>query len=412
MDLIYDINGAKIASKDYVDYIGKQIIDYLTAHSNSSDSHDLASRQRYKLDTSVSDASIAEIELGGAETTVSAKDIVTDANNAFISQAQLQALKEKPTMLEVKQMINSSKTDMSNAIKENMDTLMNTPDTMSKIKSLISILREDDTLTGLMNTLADKVNIGDFEAHKADDSYHIANNDRKALNALISLIGAGSFADWDAETGSLNCILNKPDTLPANGGNADTVGGHSADDLNGRVYDLIIGAAGYGYEAIETDYLLNEDYSNISEIAYVLENTVKGLVMIRPGIYIFDELAICNSRTKSSYDLIIHGAGNGTNIHKTNVTINQRVKLRDIYFDSSDVHIGSNCDVSDCEFSDCNVYFEGSVSSNIKNCYFKNCTFKYNANFTGNMVICNRYEGCTGTTFIGKNNIFRDNLTL
>jgi parallel beta-helix repeat protein len=92
--------------------------------------------------------------------------------------------------------------------------------------------------------------------------------------------------------------------------------------------------------------------------------------------------------------------------------VNQRVKLKEICFESSDVHIGSNCNIEGCEFSDCNIYLEASVSTTITNCYFKDCTFIFIANCTSNIISYNRLLNVQGFKYIGKNNIIANNITL
>ena len=77
--------------------------------------------------------------------------------------------------------------------------------------------------------------------------------------------------------GKTSGIKNKPDSLPANGGNADTVGGFSIEHLmNHQVVDYII-----GYDD-KCDIRINEDQSNVSVINQILANNS---IAFKKGVY-------------------------------------------------------------------------------------------------------------------------------
>ena len=59
-------------------------------------------------------------------------------------------------------------------------------------------------------------------------------------------------ADWHADTDSYSNIKNKPITLPANGGNADTAMGYSIWAGTQEEYDSL-------YKTSNTIYMINKD---------------------------------------------------------------------------------------------------------------------------------------------------------
>jgi hypothetical protein len=418
MAIIYRINNSddtdkQVPSKAYVDSIAKQILDVIVEHNNNSSAHDsLIKIKNYSVDTKSCTVEDFPSLVSDEPQEITPEDIKTDANNGFISQATLMSLKEKPTLLEVKQMVNNAKEDVASTMQSRFDEMLNAQDAMEKIKILINAIKEDSTLNSLLQSIADKTDNSIFEEHIKDEM-HLTSNDRKALNVLIQLSRLG-FADWNATADDINFIQNKPTKLPADGGNADSVGGYTADKLiNKSSSDLVIGIDNGRYSPSQVDLLIESDYSNLTEVAEFISNKFCGKIDLRPGYYPFKALTICYDRSVKDYDTIITGAGNNTVIHNCeNFIVNQRVKLKEICFESSDVHIGSNCNIEGCEFSDCNIYLEASVSTTITNCYFKDCTFIFIANCTSNIISYNRLLNVQGFKYIGKNNIIANNITL
>lgn len=402
----------EIPSKAYVDHMIKQMCDALIYHNNSSGSHDSLNKM---TSCDIDTKSYTTKQLPSAEPIntqpINAEDIKTDANNAFISQTTLMSLKERPTLLETKQLINSAKEDITKTMHSRFDALLNAPDAMEKVKVLIGILKEDKTLSALMQSIADRTNNAEFIGHVSSE-LHLSNNDRKALNVLIKLCNMG-FADWEADENSVNYIKNKPESLPANGGNADTVGNYSVKKLiNKSPVDLIIGDSNGSYDKDVVDHCLAIDYSNLKNIIDLIQNNSGGKIVLRKGIYYFKQLRICDGRKENDYDIILVGEGCNTIISNTEVTINNNVKIRDIEFETSNVHIGSRCEIDKCNFKLCTIFLEASMSTSIMNSNFKDCTFIYVAKCSYNFIIYNRFENTTGVQYYGLNNVIHNNITI
>jgi hypothetical protein len=307
-----------IASKGYVDDLIKQLEDILIDHMNNYGSaHDPVNKVTTNS-VNTTEYTVEKLDSSSNSTTsdtVKASDVVTDAENGFISQSTLMSLKQRPTSLEVSKQIDEARDAINNSVQERMDELLNTEYSMTKIKDLINIIKEDNLLEGLSYALSSKLPLDEFTKH-INSAIHLDNNDRKALNVLIALTQYGSFADWNASENDYTFIKNKPNSLPANGGNADTVGGLDLKYLvNKQSSDLIIGIE--GYSEYKADIFINDDYSNIDDVKSAITDMLYGKIDLKSGVYVFDTLGVCYDRTEKSSDLIITGAGNSTVITST-----------------------------------------------------------------------------------------------
>ena len=137
-----------------------------------------------------------------------ARDIKTDSNHMFVTNAILDTMLDKPSKFELDKLIADLKQEILNNNNEIYSRIVNTPNVINKLRDISTILNEDEIANGLLNTLAYKLNLDDFQEH-AKSSTHMNNNDRKALNVLLKCLLNG-FEDWNAEDGSYNTIKNKP----------------------------------------------------------------------------------------------------------------------------------------------------------------------------------------------------------
>lgn len=335
---------------------------------------------------------------------------VNDGKVPIIDEVTLQSLKSRPTSLEINKIIDQLKQDLTDEIEERFNKILNTPDALNRIKSITTYLNEDDNLKLLMQAIMEKVDKETYINHITNEK-HLDNNDRKALNVLIKMV-RDSFADWNAEEDSAQFIKNKPTALPADGGDADTVRGFGIEWLlNKKAHNLIVGVGLDEYHQLRVNACLRKDFDNRNDIASRIAAT-DGTVILREGIYYFEELLIAKDRTDISKDCIITGAGNNTNIFKTKTTINQHVKLRDIMFEQCEVHIGSNCEVDNCIFKECDVYMEHSDRSVIRNCNFDTSSISYRGRCTNNFVTGNRFYKYNGVALISSTNVYKDNMVI
>lgn len=334
------------------------------------------------------------------------ESINTDSNHKFISNTQLNIFREKPSKFELETAINDLRSELQKYLNQYFVNLLNTKDALQKIKDISNIIKSDANLNTLINTVSDKVSYNEFKDH-IDSTMHLNNNDRKALNLLIGFISQGC-ADWNATEEEPNYIRNKPESLPANGGNSDTVSGYSSEDLlNHQIEDLIIGSDD-SYEKEKVDIFVNN--SDITDIIKTIKDRTEGLFTFRSGVYIANILDL-NMYSSSYGNIIIRGVGNRNTIFKSeSATFNGRIFIEDLNFIKSNIHIGSYCTFDNVVFTNCKVYIDCSNESTIRNCVFDNCQVIFNGACTNNMIINNRFIRSGNVQYIGGSNMISNNL--
>lgn len=401
----------EVASKQYVDYVAKQICDIILEHINTANTHDgVHNINKINLDKT-SETTKLLIDENTSGNKIKAEDIETNANYRFISETMLHSLKNKPTIAQLNRLIEDSKVDIKNYLALRFDELLNLPLSMEKIKTLSNILKDEPTIDSIMEEFALRTRKEDFDSH-VSSNLHVTNNDRKALNVLVD-VANNAFADWNAGVDDTNYIKNKPTSLPANGGNADTISGFDVSYLlNKSTHDFIIGYSGANYHPESTNICLNSDLSNKNDVVKYIESITNGSIFIRAGLYKLDELSLFKDRSSKSLDVIITGCGSNSIISKTNITINHNIKLRDLKFKDVNLHIGGNCEIQNCQFANSTIYLEGSSCSMIKNCRMNDSTVIYIAECTNNIITENYMINVNILPYLGNGNIILNNIII
>ena len=170
------------------------------------------------------------------------------------------------------------------------------------LRSLSFDLKKDDVVKKFFDLYNECTKNKEFQAHSLNSDIHMSKSDRILLNDVKSALSSGLNPDWnETDSSSLRFIENKPTSLPANGGNADTVGGYTADQLlkDNYYYD-------YAVDMVE----------DLEQIANKL-NKIQGYsVLIKPGSYKLDrELVIKASNTT------ITGIGDISKLLETSIKI-------------------------------------------------------------------------------------------
>jgi hypothetical protein len=308
------------------------------------------------------------------------------------------------------QELNMVMSTISDEIEQRVDAayvnIMNTPNALQKLKDLAILLRDNSDIIGISELAASKVDKKDFEVHK-DSVLHMSSNDRKALNALIKALDIG-FADWNATEDDQNFIKNKPTSLPANGGNADTLAGRSADAyLTSRVEDYVI-----GYDPDKSDITVDDDTKDITPI--FRGNSYKGLMAIQSGIYyLSDDCTITSFTYNTPGSCTISGNNTATVINgqKHIIVLDKGVILKNLMITDCAVIVKSNVEIEHVLFKNCNVEFASSSKSVMKYCTFENSSFKYSGICQNNMVLFNRGDKSINFKYIGGNCIVDGNQT-
>lgn len=318
---------------------------------------------------------------------VKAEDVITDARRRFVTQAQLDSFKDKPTMQELNMVLSG----LSDEIQQRVDTayvnIMNTPNALQKLKDLALMLRDNADIRAIAELSANKVDKDEFVAHK-ESVVHMTSNDRKALNILIKTVN-DSFADWNATEDDVNFIKNKPSAMPADGGDAHTLDGRgTAEFLRETTYDSMI-----GYDADRCNLSVDPETKNLSSIFEYSESMYKGCVFIKSGYYrLPHDITIVSAMPNVPGSMILAGNYTSTIIEgePTKITLANGVILKDLFFRNCNIIVKDNVDLNHIYFKNCTVEFSACQKSNMMHCTFEDSIFKYNKICQNNMVMFNR----------------------
>lgn len=280
-------------------------------------------------------------------------------------------------------------------------------DQLQVLRSLAFELKNDTTVKqffDLYNECAKNIELQD---HTLNSKIHMSNADRILLKNVNEALSSGLNPDWnETNASSLKYIENKPTSLPANGGNADTVGGYTAEELlnDTCLYDHII--------------------ADNNEIDYIINRINKGLghnVIVKPGSFTKDEIVIKASNTKFTgigtiskfLDTSIKIIGNNNTIENISFTngTDGIVNKTAIYVEGND-NIIRNCTVMNYNNA---IIVEGSNNTiqnntcvNIRNNAIK-FTADINSNY-GNIIEENTIKNSNiGITLLSSNNTLTKN---
>jgi len=393
----------ELVSKEYVDVGLKEIKTQLINHMNKDDAHsDPLDKVQY-ADPNI-EYTREELDIAKESDKIKAADIETDREHMFIKGSDLNRFRAKVGPEELNYRLDEFKTNINDSIDKWFTKIINNKDFTYNLKNIIDILSNEGTVENLLDRIskcATKEELAEVKGKVLMDK------DLENLAVLNRLVDKG-FADWNAEPTSINYIKHKPESLPANGGNADTIGGCGPDKLiNKRIHELIIGTADQDvYDVNECDLYLPLNYNNgdITKIIDALQNATTR-AYIRKGVYIFDDIDLGNN------DRIfrLEGDMNHTIISGTTVKLNNNF-VSGIYFDRSVIRIGSFTELDHCDFHACTVILDQSTACCIKCCTFDDCEFVYTGRLTNNIIDSNMFHG-KKLTVLGNTNIISNNIS-
>lgn len=334
---------------------------------------------------------------------INAEDINTDSKHRFISDAQLLIFKDKASKIELQYATKALYDRVKKLIDDAFIKLINSENAITRLKDIQTMINECEDLNSLVTLLSSKVSKEELENHESSQ-FHITDDDRNSLNALNNLIKAG-YADWNASPEDPNYIKNKPESLPANGGNADTIDNYKSEVLlNHQAYESIIGI-GNSDDRIssQVDVLLPMDNSENGNLAKLLhEMKTSRSLMFRSGKYKFDIIHL----NKHS----INGSPNGETIFIVKSMYIDSTTIRDIKFIDSNIHICSNVKFENVQCVNCNIYIEAAYESTIRNCDFDRCNILFNGACMYNIITNNRFKHSGNPMYYGGDNLIMNNL--
>ena len=335
---------------------------------------------------------------------IPAENINEDSNHKFITEAELSILKDKPTSYDINNMMDNLKKELLNIITNKFDFIFSNINSLENIKYLINLLNDDDKTKGIIDLINSKASGKNFDEH-INSIYHLTSNDRKALNELIKFIKSGC-ADWNATEQDANYIRNKPDSLPANGGNAETIDGYSIDViLNHQLENLIIGFKNNNYNENEVDIMLSTE----KETEYLF-NKIKdaGIYSFKKGTYKCDSIELDNKTN----NIIINGAGNLNTIFDiNNIKTITNITFNNVCFKNSNIILFTNCQFINCTFIDCDITLNESINCKIDSCNFIKSIFMFSGVCINNIIINNRFFNKSAPFYSGGNNLITNNIS-
>ena len=395
MPKIYSVNSEeKIPSVEYIEAIVKMIESELKSLDINFSGFKTVNANMEELNTD--------------KANIPANNIKTDTKHRFINEALLTTFASKPSMFQIEQLIEDLKKEIDTKINESYMKIINTPNVINKLRDIASILYEDSNdANRLISTIAEKATIDQLEEHIASH-IHMNNNDRKALNILLKCVTNG-FIDWNADEGSINAIRNKPLSLPANGGNADTVSNHNINDLiNKNTEDIVIGRTSKKYSKDECDLFAIDGVINQEEFESAIKKIEYGTVLFKTGEYYLNKI---NAQYIRKLPVVFSGMHRklSTIIAKESVTM-YNTSFENIGFKDSNISINSYNDLSNVEFKNCNIVLHKSEECNINSCTFIDCEISIDGPIMNNIIVHNRFINTKPIIYLGTSNIIKENI--
>lgn len=391
--IIKDNNGEekKLVSLEYVEQIIKQIGDILVNKTNVS--INLGTAKEYE-ELDIKD-DISDL--------CNSNDLDNIKNNIEEYKSLLSTEIDKPSKFEVDQKIESIKTDNDKHLEEIFMRIINTPNVLNKLRDISLFFQENNNKDTIIDILANKVNKEDFDNHTTS-KFHLTNNDRAALNLLLQVVKDG--IDWNnQDNNSLVSIKNKPKSLPANGGNADTVSDYSIKYLlNNSKYITVFGSDSDWNESCDVVFNNNGE-KNTELFNENINSKINNSMLLKRGDYEFSNKLYLVAKNDN---LTIGGYGNNvTKLHSDEIYMSN-AEVKDLQICDSTVIIYNNNNISNVIFKCCTIIFENSTGNNITNCRIVDCNTTITGLFTYNIIALNRYIKSNPIKYIGGNNIINN----
>lgn len=220
--------------------------------------------------------------------------IETDKDHQFVSQEQIDSFESKVAPERLEEEINAAVDETKRYINNVIAKLSNSTPELYNL--LISIRQElsADAAGVLLKEIAAKLDSDTFRSHADDDTRHVSSELMNKINDLLS----NPRVDWnETNIDSPRYIKNKPDALPAKGGNSDTVGGFKPEVLfsNRKAATITIGTLTANCTKRSVDFICDgtNDTAVIQE-AFNAISSFGGNILFREGTYIINDRLTLN----------------------------------------------------------------------------------------------------------------------
>ena len=395
-----------VVSKQYVDIRLNRLENTILQHIKDSDNAHTLESKLSNPPALLDKENIEDIYIPKSTEPIKAEEIKTDAEHKFISQAQLEVLKSKASISETQTLINNATNNLKSQINAMYVNLLNKPDALKKLKDLIALADESDTLEQLLDLYSNMISKEDLEEHKQDTILHMNSTERKALDILIGLIKDGTFDK--VQKLSLDFINTSANSFALNN--------RSYDEVRARgEYLRVYGVSGYVDES-RVDRLFPEGtWLNRDNVEEYLNNK-SGKVLFTEGLYNLSSFYL--KRPASKDRLFVCGCGNATKFLIDTLEVNN-TNFKDllIYSDDKDfrfrgsININSNSVFENVHFKNCKITLNGSQNCKFKDCRFEKCSVVFSGSCFGNMIKDCYFVYTTIPKYIGGQNIIKDNIT-
>lgn len=234
--------------------------------------------------------------------------IEQDFENRFVSSEQIKNWDNKVEKEYVDKLSNDTLATAKAFTDTKVASILNSSENQLEVlRSLSFELKKDDVVKNFFDKFNSCISNKEFKDHTTNDKIHMDRNDIALLRNVKSLLESGVNPDWDeTDSTSSKYIENKPKSLPANGGNADTVGKYKAEDLfnNKSFYDHTIGTPEYTKEQVS---ITTTEDTLVDKIDTVINQINKGQgysVLFKSGSYSIEKELVIRASNK-----IISGIG-------------------------------------------------------------------------------------------------------
>lgn len=339
--------------------------------------------------------------------THSADMIESNPGRRFVTDNQLVEFSNKVGESYVDNSIDKLHKDIEIEISNKLENIINMPKVTNNLEAINAILDSQETLFNLISLCSSKIGKDEFEKHE-NNGKHLTDDEYNAIKLIIEFINNGGI-DWNAKTDDgLQAIKNRPDKLPADGGNADSVSGRKINALldGRRTSTIIIGKDGYGYTKDMCDYWCNgiNDAEMIQKAVDSLSNTMGGEIYIREGEYnITNDLKLERADAVKG-SIIIKGCGNATILKAYNcsIDISNNIEINRLCIDYACITMCNGVEFNDSRLENCNVKIIKAMSS-INNSDIITSTISFGDSSINNMVANNRFIKSALPLFNGNN---------
>ena len=334
---------------------------------------------------------------------IKASRIAQDPEHCMMTASQLSIFRSKPSKQEVQDLINDAIKKSNTKLEELFTNLLNNEHAIDKLRTLMNILKDDDTVISIIEMINDTITLDDMAEHIKSNK-HVNNTDRKALNLMLEAMKSGALAKL------ANGHIEHADTADS----ANKLAGLTPEQLTGHKLDQVIYGAKEYCDVEHVDKILEPDENGFMDKSFMNHQKLRiGCIGFKPGVYAFDTFS---TKFDIPYTTPIHGSGSGTMIKANTVKIKSAM-ISNALFTSYDkqlkFEVGDTSHFENCVFEDCNIIIHDSMDVSFRLCRFIDCRIEIDGYSHAVFIINNLYnDKTTIPTYFSKGVIIKDNIRM